>query len=201
MTDAGQVTLMLHEVADGNVRAADQLLPLVYDELRALASRNLGRERSGHTLQATALVHEAYLHLVDQTRASFRDRQHFFAVAATAMRRILVDHARTHGRLKRGAGLQRQQLDLVVENMTTSGVDPEGLNEALNKLSQVDARKARLVELRFFGGLTIEEAAQVLEIAPATAKRDWLVAKGFIYREMTGETPPNGEVEQNRGDR
>lgn len=191
MLDPAEVTLILQNAVSGDSRAADRLLPLIYDELRELAQRQLRRESPAHTLQPTALVHEAYLHLVDQSKASFNDRHHFFAVAATAMRRILIDHARSRGRVKRGGGQRRVELDAAVDAVAASGVDLQELDAAMLKLGEVDARKAKLVELRFFGGLTIEEAAKVLEISPATAKRDWVVAKGFLYREITGEQAPH----------
>jgi len=182
-----EITEILMAAREAPERAADRLLPLIYDQLKALAQRHLGRENPGHTLQATALVHEAYVHLVDQTRATFRDRHHFFAVAATAMRRILVDHARTKGRTKRGGDRKRIELDMVVDLAADTGIDLPSLDAALERLNQVDERKAKLVDLRFFAGLTIEEAAEVLELSPATAKRDWIVAKGILYRELTGE--------------
>ncbi len=191
MPDPAEVTLILRDAVGGDARAADRLLPLIYDELREMAQRQLGRESPAHTLQPTALVHEAYLHLVDQSRASFHDRHHFFAVAATAMRRILIDHARTRGRLKRGSGQKRVELDAAVDAVAESGVDLQDLDAAMTRLEAVDARKSKLVELRFFGGLTIEEAAKVLDVSPATAKREWVVAKGFLYREITGEQVPN----------
>lgn len=181
------VTIMLRNMATGDPRAADKLLPLIYDELRDMARRQLVNERASHTLQATALVHEAYLHLVDQAQATFNDRHHFFAVAAVAMRRILVDHARTRGRQKRGGELQRVELDAAVDAVADSGIDLQELDSALQRLSDVDSRKAKLVELRFFGGLTIEAAASVLSISPATAKREWVIAKGFLFRELNGE--------------
>jgi RNA polymerase sigma factor (TIGR02999 family) len=191
VTTPSEVTLFLQEAAAGSSKAADRLLPLVYGELRALAQRQLGRESAGHTLQATALVHEAYLRLIDQTKARFQDRNHFFAVAATAMRRILIDHARTRGRAKRGGGAVRVELDAAADAAAASGIDLIALDDAMVKLEAVDPRKARLVELRYFGGLTIEETAALLDISLATAKREWLVAKGFLYREMTGESAPH----------
>jgi len=186
MPDSPQVTLLLRDAAGGDSRAADRLLPLIYDELRAMAQRQLGREGPAHTLQPTALVHEAYLHLVDQSGANYADRHHFFAVAATAMRRILVDHARTRGRLKRGAGRKRVGLEEAEDVVGQSGVDLQDLDAAMQTLEAIDPRKSKLVELRFFGGLSIEEAASVLGVSVATAKRDWVVAKGLLYREISG---------------
>ena len=191
MSDPVDVTLLLRNAVGGDARASDQLLPLIYAELKEMAQRQLRRESPGHTLQPTALVHEAYLHLVDQSGASFHDRHHFFAVAATAMRRILIDHARTRGRLKRGGGQHRVDLDDAVDAVAESGVDLQDLDAAMKALETVDSRKAKLVELRFFVGLTIEQAADVLHISPATAKREWLVAKGFLYRKINGEDGPH----------
>ena len=142
MPNSADLTLILHESVGGDARAADRLLPLIYDELRQMAQRQLGRESPAHTLQSTALVHEAYLHLVDQSRASIHDRDHFFAVAATAMRRILIDHARTRGRVKRGGGQKRVELDAAVDAVAESGVDLQDLDAALKRLEAVDVRKS-----------------------------------------------------------
>lgn len=162
-------------------------MPLVYDELRALATRSLCHERSGHTLQGTALVHEAYLKLVDQRQVRWQDRAHFFAVAAQLMRRILVDHARRHRAAKRGSGEPRLPL---VEADVQAAPAPLGdwlaLDRALDRLGALDERQARTVELRFFGGLTIEETAEVLQVSPATVKNDWSVARAWLYRELEG---------------
>ena len=191
MPNSHDVTVLLQSAVAGDSRAADLLLPAVYEELRALAQSQLGRERAGHTLQATALVHEAYVHLVDQSRSNFRDRQHFIAVATTAMRRILVDHARGRGRLKRGGGIARVSLEAVAGIVAAKDVDIVGLDDALAKLAAVDERKSKLVELRFFGGASIEEAADILGVSTATAKREWQVARAFLYREMTVEGSTN----------
>ena len=191
MPNSHDVTVLLQSAVAGDSRAADLLLPAVYEELRALAQSQLGRERAGHTLQATALVHEAYVHLVDQSRSNFRDRQHFIAVATTAMRRILVDHARGRGRLKRGGGIARVSLAAVAGIVAAKDVDIVGLDDALAKLAAADERKSKLVELRFFGGASIEEAADILGVSTATAKREWQVARAFLYREMTVEGSTN----------
>lgn len=191
MPNSHDVTVLLQSAVAGDSRAADLLLPAVYEELRALAQSQLGRERAGHTLQATALVHEAYVHLVDQSRSNFRDRQHFIAVATTAMRRILVDHARGRGRVKRGGGIARVSLEAVAGIVAAKDVDVVGLDDALAKLAAVDERKSKLVELRFFGGASIEEAADILGVSTATAKREWQVARAFLYREMTVEGSTN----------
>lgn len=194
MTNVAQITSLLDDLENGRQGAAQALLPLVYDELRELAGRYFRREPTGHTLQPTALVHEAYLHLVDQTRAGFKDRQHFFAVAATAMRRILIDHARTRGRRRRGGDLKRTELDEVIEGCGQMNLDLLALDEALVRLAAIDPAKARLVELRFFGGLNIDEAAEVLGASPKTVKREWVVAKGWLYRELGGEAGPDGRT-------
>jgi RNA polymerase sigma factor (TIGR02999 family) len=164
----------------------DELLPYVYDELRRRAARYLKRERVNHTLQPTALVHEAYLKLVDQKAIHWKDRGHFFAVAAQAMRRILVDHAKFKNRAKRGGQLPDVQLDASVEKaILTSTVDIEALDEALSRLALVDPDQERLVELRFFAGLSLEEAAAAMNISRATAAREWQVAKSWLHRELS----------------
>ena len=181
-----RVTELLREWTDGNSAAMDELLPYVYDELRRRAASYLRRERINHTLQATALVHEAYLKLVDQKAIQWKDRGHFFAVAAQAMRRILVDHAKYKNRAKRGGQLPDMQFDAAVDNaILESNVDIESLDEALSRLALVDPDQERLVELRFFAGLSLEEAAEAMNISRATAAREWQVAKSWLYRELT----------------
>ena len=179
------LTRLLLDWSRGDKTALDRLMPLVYDELRALAERSLRHERSGHTLQGTALVHEAYLKLVDHRQVRWQDRAHFFAVAAQLMRRILVDHARRHGAAKRGSGEPRLPLD---EADAPAAPAPLGdwlaLDRALERLGALHERQARTVELRFFGGLTIEETAEVLQVSPATVKNDWSLARGWLYREL-----------------
>ncbi len=180
------VTRILSEIEHGDARAAEQLLPLVYDELRNLAARRLAQEKPGQTLQATALVHEAYLRLVGQDEArSWNSRGHFFAAAARAMRRILVDNARRKNARKRGVGLARQPLDEIAAPQP----DDEllALDEALQALAATDPVKARLVELRYFAGLTGEQAAKVLGISPATADRHWAFAKAWLRNEVRGQ--------------
>ena len=181
------ITDWLVRLSAGESAARDQLLPAVYDELRAIAHRRLGV--SGRALDTTELVHEAYLKLFDRTRVSLVDRRHFFAVAATAMRQILVDRARAWARLKRGGGAVRSDLDpasLPVEDRVEEILS---LDSALHRLSEVDARLARVVELRFFGGLSVEETAEVLDVDPRTVKRDWRKARALLYGMLGAGTP------------
>jgi RNA polymerase sigma-70 factor (ECF subfamily) len=180
------VTQILREVSGGEKDAPARLMPLVYDELRRLADHCLRRERPDHTLQPTALVHEAYLKLIDQTRVDWQNRAHFFGVAAQLMRRILVDHARRHQAEKRGGFRQKLTLDEAVDYSQTRDVDLVKLDDALTALAKFDARQSRIVELRFFGGPTIEEAAEAIGISPATVKVDWSMAKAWLRREIGG---------------
>ena len=182
-----EATQLLAELRDGNERAADQLLPLVYQEFRNLAAGYLRRERPDHTLQPTALVHEAYIKLIDQRRVDWQGRTHFFAVAAQAMRRILIDHARRHKRQKRGGARQRITLDDAVAISPQRDEDLIALDEALKNLAKADPRQAKIVELRFFGGLTVEEAAKVLGVSKRTVEGDWTFAKAWLKRELTSE--------------
>jgi RNA polymerase sigma factor (TIGR02999 family) len=180
-----EVTQLLREWSGGKQEARDELLGLVYEPLRAIAGRHLNREREGHTLQPTALVHELYLKLVDQRRVAWNDRAHFFAVAAQVMRRILVDHARRRN-LKRGAGVAHVPIDEAAGIDAALLADMTDLDAALHALARVDARKARVVEMRFFAGLTVEEIASVLQVSPVTVMRDWRAAKAWLYRELAG---------------
>jgi RNA polymerase sigma factor (TIGR02999 family) len=180
------VTQILQEVSGGNREAPARLMPLVYDELRRLADHYLRQERPDHTLQPTALVHEAYLRLIDQTRVDWQNRAHFFGVAAQLMRRILVDHARRHRASKRGGFRQKLTLDEAVDYSQTRDVDLVKLDDALTALAKFDARQSRVVELRFFGGLTIEETAEAIGVSPATVKVDWSMAKAWLRREIGG---------------
>jgi RNA polymerase sigma factor (TIGR02999 family) len=164
--------------------ALDRLVPIVYDELRRLAHRYMRGERPGHTLQTTALVNEVYLRLAGIRGLQWRDRAHFFAMAGTLMRRVLVDYARRQGRTKRGGGIAVTSLDGHAVTSAPS-VDIVALDEALQRLAAVDPQQSRIVELRFFGGLTIEETAAALEISPATAKRDWTTARAWLHHELT----------------
>jgi RNA polymerase sigma-70 factor, ECF subfamily len=184
------VTALLDHWSRGDRDALDRLLPLVYAELRRIAARQLRRERAGHTLQPTALVNEAYLRLVDQRRVDWRNRAHFFGVAAQMMRRILVDHARRHNAGKRGDGLQHVSIDEVETPVAGDQISVLGLNHALGRLEKLDQGLAQIVELRAFGGLTIEEAAHVLKVSPSTAKREWRTAKAWLTRELGLEARP-----------
>jgi len=191
------VTDLLQAWAGGNETALQKLLPLVYDELRRQARRFMRAQPSGHTLQTTALVHEAYLRLVDHTRVEWQSRAHFFGVAAKAMRSILVDHARAGRRAKRGGGalaitLEEAGIAAHAVGGDQSAVDLLALDEALERLAQRDPRKSQLVELRYFGGLGLEEAAALLGISPATAKRDWVTARAWLRRELSDARPENG---------
>jgi len=177
------VTRLLLDLSNGRREATDELLPLVYAELRELAARLLRNERPDHTLQPTALVHEAYLRLVDQRVGTWENRAHFLGIAAQAMRRILVDHARRRGTAKRRGA--RVTLDDAVAPPTGPSVDLLEIDAALGRLAGLDARQARVVELRFFGGLTLEETAAVLGVGPATVKRDWTVARAWLHRELS----------------
>lgn len=182
------VTRLLEEAADGSATAVERLFPVVYEELRRLASAFLGRERPDHTLQTTALVHEAYLKLADQRRAGWKTRAQFLGVAAKAMRRILVDHARAKKAAKRGGGQRGLALDETVAAFEERAVDLVALDEALERLRALDEQKMRIVELRFFGGLTSEETAEVLGIGLRTVERDWAMAKAWLRGQVGGES-------------
>lgn len=184
MTPRPDVTALLWEWGRGNSSALNELLPRVYSELRRIAARQLRAERVGHTLQPTALVHEVYLRLIDQRQVDWRDRAHFFGVAAEVMRRILVDHARRHRAGKRGGGLPGVPLDQAQDAIAPDAIPVLALDHALDRLAELDQDLARIVELRAFGGLTIEEAACVLKVSPTTAKREWRTAKAWLTREL-----------------
>ena len=191
MTPSSQsITQLLIEWRDGDQTALDRLIPLVHRELRRLAHHYLKQERPGHTLQTAALVNEAYLKLVDHKGMQWQNRAHFFAVAAQAMRRILVDHARTRDALKRGGGLVMTNLDEAAALVDTQAADLLALNDALNRLAQFDARKSRIVELRYFGGMTVEETAEVVGLSPATVNREWKSAKTWLLRTMSQPDKP-----------
>ncbi len=181
------ITRLLQEWSDGDQTALTKLMPLVYDELRRLAHRYMAQERSDHTLQTTALVHEAYLRLVGQKDVQWQNRAHFFAVSAQLMRRILVDHARTQHAAKRGGGGLKLSLDEAANVPYEPAAELIALDEALTKLADIDRRKSRIVELRFFGGLTLDEVAEMLSVSSPTVMRQWRVARAWLYREMDKE--------------
>jgi len=177
-----EVSALLAGWSNGNEAARDELVPLVYDELRKLAGRYMAHERSGHTLQASALVNEAYLRLVEQRQVRWQGRAHFFAMASHMMRRILVDHARKRYNAKHGGDVQRVLLDEAVIISKGKAWDVVALDDALIRLSAIDPRKSRVVELRYFGGLSMDEIAEVLKVSAVTVRRDWSTAKAWLYR-------------------
>ncbi|MBA2435983.1 MAG: sigma-70 family RNA polymerase sigma factor [Chthoniobacterales bacterium] len=178
------VTQVLIDWSKGDRGAAERLMPLIYDELRQIARGYLRRERADHTLQATGLVHEAYLRLVDQTTTTWQNRAHFFGVAAGVMRRVLVDHARRHRTDKRGGKWEKLEFDEALAAGLPRSLDLVSLDEALQELARVDPRQSQVVELRFFGGLTTEETSEVLGVSPRTIKREWRRARAWLYREI-----------------
>jgi RNA polymerase sigma-70 factor, ECF subfamily len=182
----GAVTELLRAWSDGDDGALEQLMPLVEAELRRLARGYMGRERRGHTLQTTALVNEAFLRLTDAQRVRWQDRAHFLGISARLMRRVLVDHARRRGYLKRGGGAERVTLHDDLVTSLDPALDLVALDRALEALARVDARKSQVVELRFFGGLSVEETADVLHVSTETVKRDWRLAKLLLLRELEG---------------
>ena len=184
MPDQNNVTQWLIKLSEGKQATVDDLLPLVYDELKKIAASYLRKERADHTLQPTALVNEAYLRLVDQTRVNWQNRAHFFGVAAQMMRRILIDHARAHKAGKRLGNAEKLQLDENIDMAAEPGVDILALDEALQNLAEMDPKLERLVELRYFGGLTFEETAEVLGVSVITAKRHWELARTWLYRHL-----------------
>ncbi len=181
-----EISRILHEWGEGRKEASEELMPLVYDELRRQAARYLRRERPGHTLQTTALIHETYLKLVDQRNVDWQNRAHFFGIAAQAMKRILLDYAKARHRQKRGGAAENLHLDEA--RFVVSGdksVDLIALDEALTRLARLDARQANIVELKFFAGLSIEDIAETLRISPATVKREWNSAKAWLHFEIS----------------
>lgn len=183
-TSPGDVTRLLAAWSAGDPEAMEALAPLVYDELRKIAGAYMRRERSDHTLQPTAVVNEAFLRLAGQREVSFRSRAHFFGIAAQAMRRILVDHARARHAQKRGGPATLLPLDESVAAAGSRGIDLLALDEALSRLAALDGPQARVVELRFFAGLTVEETAAAMDLSPATVKRDWTSARAWLFREL-----------------
>jgi RNA polymerase sigma factor (TIGR02999 family) len=194
-----EVTQLLVDWSHGNKAALDQLMPLVYKELRRLASGYLRRERHNHTLQSAALVNEAYLRLADYSNLRWQDRAQFFGLAAQLMRRILIDHARSHHYAKRGAGARKVSLDEVAVLSEERASDLVALDDALTSLAALDPRKSQVVELRFFGGLNIEESAEVLKVSSMTIQREWRWAKAYLHREMSkGGSDDAGTLAENR---
>jgi RNA polymerase sigma factor (TIGR02999 family) len=190
---ANEISRLLHAWSGGDRNALDDLLPLVYDELHRQAHRFLRRERQNHTLQTTALIHEAYLKLVEQNRVNWQNREHFFAISANVMRRILVNWANARQRKKRGGTAENVGMDesmLIVA--TQNDVDLLGLDEALTRLGRMDKQQEQIVELRYFSGLTIEETADVLGVSPATIKRDWRMTKAWLHRELSRKDGSGG---------
>lgn len=189
MNDANRdITTILHDFTSAPDRAADELMPLVYAELRALAQSQLQRERPDHTLQATAVVHEAYLKLVDQNSVEWQNRAHFFAVAAQAIRRILVDHARTHNRIKRGRNAERVALDSDIAWTDAKEFNILALDECLEKLATLNERQSKVVTMRFFGGLKLQDVAEVLGVSLRTVEGDWSMARAWLKRELDRDT-------------
>lgn len=186
-TTSSNVTQLLVDWRNGDKAAFEQLMPVVYDELRRIARRHMSRETASHTLQTTALVNEAYLRLINQQNVDWQNRAHFFAVAARVMRCLLVDHARARAYEKRGGGALQVSLNEELASAPELSLDVLALDEALERLASVDARKSRIVELRFFGGLSVEETAEVLEVSAITVKREWLKAKAWLFRELNRE--------------
>jgi RNA polymerase sigma factor (TIGR02999 family) len=187
----GQVTLLLTELRDGNQDAANRLMPLIYTELRRMAGSYMQRERPGHTLQATALVNEVYMRLAGGAAVPWQNRAHFFGIAAHAMRQVLLDYARSHIAAKRG-GKDAQKVDIDAEQLR--GISPKienviAIDEALNRLEKIDPRQSRMIELRFFAGLSVEETAEVMGLSPVTVKRDWRSAKAWLHRELGSAEP------------
>lgn len=195
-TDRAKITDLLLAANNGEQDALDQLVPVVYDHLRRIAGAQLRRENPGHSLQPTALVHEVYLRLVDQRQAHWRNRAHFFGVAASVMRRILVDHARSRLAGKRGGGFERVTLhgDEATIAESPPGIDVLALHESLSRMAAFNPRQERIVELRYFGGLTIEEAAEVLGISEATLVREWTVAKAWLRADLSGSQAENKQM-------
>jgi len=181
-----EVTQLLVEWRDGSRSALDRLIPLVERELRRLARSYMRRERADHTLQTTALINEAYMRLVKQRNVQWQNRAHFFGIAAQLMRRILIDHAKGHRRAKRGGDAIKVSLDDVAAPSTDRSEELLALDAALEKLAAIDPRKGRVVEMRYFGGMTLEEAAEVLEVSPNTVMRDWRMARAWLEREISG---------------
>ncbi|MBN2295303.1 MAG: sigma-70 family RNA polymerase sigma factor [Pirellulales bacterium] len=188
--EVSRITGILNEVKQGDRSAWERLLPMVYGELRQLAAQFLRHERNNHTLQPTALVHEAFMKLVDQTNVDWQSRAHFFAISSQAMRRILVDHARQHQAAKRGGGHKRIVLDENLIGETQRAGNLLALEDALTKLAELDPRQAKIVELRFFGGLSVAEVAEVLDMSKRSVEREWTMVRSWLRRELSDGTTP-----------
>ena len=188
LTSTHQITQLLFRWREGDRQALDDLLPLVYNELHRLAGYYMRGERPSHTLQTSALVNEAYLRLAGAEHIQWQNRAHFFAIAAQVMRRILVDHARRRDKQKRGGAVQKVELDEAMLVSEQRAAEVVALDDALKSLAEIDPRKSQLVELRFFGGMSIEETAEVLQVSPGTVMRDWTLAKAWLLREITGDS-------------
>ena len=190
MPAPGEVTALLTELREGNLDAAGRLLPLIYSELRSIAASHLRRERAGHTLQATALVNEVYLRLVGGQATPWQNRAHFFGIAARSMREILVDYARRRIAAKRGGkDAERVEVDIEAQGVSPKIENAIAINEALERLERIDPRQSRLVELRYFAGLNLEETAEVMGVSPKTIQREWRSAKAWLYRELGTRRP------------
>jgi RNA polymerase sigma factor (TIGR02999 family) len=189
-SSSAEITRLLQAWGGGDPAALENLTPLVYTEMRRMAARYMRRENPGNTLQATALVHEAYLRLVDIAEVRWQDRAHFFAVAAQTMRRILVDSARARGSGKRGGGALHVNLNESIDAMPDRPSELVALDEALDALAKLDPRKAKVIEMRFFGGLTVQETAEVLKVSPETVMRDWKMARAWLMRELAAPGNP-----------
>ena len=196
MTSGSDVSKLLRAWSAGDSGALDELTPIVYDELRRLARHYMRNEKLGHSLQATALVHEAYTRLVDYKRMQWQDRAHFFAVSAQVMRRILVEHARRHN-VKRGKGIRHISVDETAIVRNSGDPDLVALDDAMNALSAIDPRKVQVVEMRFFGGLSVEEIAELLKVSEVTVKRDWKAARLWLYRELSAKSDGSETLETN----
>lgn len=183
-----EITQLLINWANGDQSALNKLMPIVYAELHRLAHHYMSRERPGHTIQTTALVNEAYLKLVDQRKTRWQNRSQFFAISAQLMRRILVDHARSHAYEKRGGGLRRVSLADVGDSSPINARDIVSIDEALSRLTEIDPRQGQIVELRFFAGLTIQETAEVMSLSPATIKTEWRTARAWLYQQLRNQT-------------
>ncbi len=192
--EPAEITALLQQIKQGNAGAESDLIPLIYNQLRAIARNQMGRERPDHTLQATILVHEAFLQLVGNSQIDWQNRAHFFALASRLMRRILVDHARAARAQKRPGARQKVELESALVFVEAQYADLLALDEALERLAEWDPRQSRIVEMHFFGGLSFEEIAEVLGISDRTAKRDWTMARAWLYRELSKAAQPDAEA-------